>query len=26
VLGYSEEEVSGLREAGAVGREDCAAT
>mgnify|MGYP001231709258 FL=1 len=25
VLGYSEEEVSGLREAGAVGREDCAA-
>ena len=24
VLGYSEEEVSGLREAGAVGREDCA--
>ena len=26
VLGYSEEEVSGLREAGAVGAEDCAAT
>jgi len=26
VLGYSEEEVSGLREAGAVGREDCATT
>ena len=26
VLGYSDEEVSGLREAGAVGREDCAAT
>ena len=26
VLGYSKEEVSGLREAGAVGREDCAAT
>ncbi len=26
VLGYSEEEVSGLRDAGAVGREDCAAT
>ena len=25
VLGYSEEEVSGLRETGAVGREDCAA-
>ena len=25
VLGYSEEEVLGLREAGAVGREDCAA-
>ena len=25
VLGYSEEEVSGLREVGAVGREDCAA-